>query len=326
MCNDSINYFTFSGGSLIHDELVLTAAHCGGINGGVRIGSDFVNRGGVTRGVSRKVGHPNYNDFTTDYDYMILKLNAPVDISEYPPIQLNDDGSQPVINEPLTVIGYGALSEGGPSSDRLQKVQVPANSNQQCSNQYSGITESIHLCAGFQEGGKDSCQGDSGGPIFENRGGTQVQVGIVSFGDGCARPNRSGVYARVSGAYDWIQQQICNLATVNRPASCAPTPPTPPTAPVPFPAPVDMPFDSPVGSPISSPISPTAPGPAPVGMPFDSPINPPVSSPISFPTFFDDDFGGGYYDDDFDFGGGYYDDDYDFGGGYYDDDFFWWRR
>jgi secreted trypsin-like serine protease len=54
-------------------------------------------------------------------------------------------------------------------------------------------------------GGKDSCQGDSGGPIFVGN----TQVGIVSFGDGCARPEKPGVYARVSASYDWIKMMIC---------------------------------------------------------------------------------------------------------------------
>lgn len=111
----------------------------------------------------------------------------------------------------LTVIGFGALSEDGRGSDRLQQVQVPANSHDTCSSQYDGVQEDIHLCAGFTEGGKDSCQGDSGGPIFEIRNGVPVQVGVVSFGDGCARPNKSGVYARVSGAYDWITSTMSSL-------------------------------------------------------------------------------------------------------------------
>ena len=67
------------------------------------------------------------------------------------------------------------------------------------------------FCAGFPSGGKDACYGDSGGPIFEVRDGQPVQVGVISSGYGCARPDFSGVYSRVSGAYDWIQDTMKKL-------------------------------------------------------------------------------------------------------------------
>jgi hypothetical protein len=61
------------------------------------------------------------------------------------------------------------------------------------------------------EEGKDSCNGDSGGPIVRIDGdGKHVQVGVVSWGYGCAQKNKPGVYSRVSSAFSWIEDVVCN--------------------------------------------------------------------------------------------------------------------
>src|SRR3712207_8664533 len=59
------------------------------------------------------------------------------------------------------------------------------------------------LFRSFPQGGVDTCQGDSGGPMFgrTSTGALRV-VGATSFGDGCARPGRPGVYARVADEVD----------------------------------------------------------------------------------------------------------------------------
>ena len=64
------------------------------------------------------------------------------------------------------------------------------------------------ICAGLEEGGKDTCQGDSGGPLTRRLDDTfNVLTGITSWGEGCADPNRFGVYTRVSRFRDWIINQ-----------------------------------------------------------------------------------------------------------------------
>lgn len=210
------------GASLIHDDIILTAAHCNPIrSNSVRVSAHRLYGGGETKRIVQRVPHPQYNDFSTAYDFMILKLSSPANAQ---PVALNRNSFQPRDNKELTVVGLGTTREGGNSATVLQEVTVPTVSHSTCNRQYRGsIKQDVMLCAGYTEGGKDSCQGDSGGPILEFENGKAVQVGVVSFGEGCARPNRAGVYARVSGVNDWIDEQICALSA-NPPNSCGSSP------------------------------------------------------------------------------------------------------
>ena len=64
------------------------------------------------------------------------------------------------------------------------------------------------LCA--MDFGKDLCQGDSGGLlVLKSSQGAHVQVGVVSWGLGCAHKDFLVVYSRVSSAYDWIRETTC---------------------------------------------------------------------------------------------------------------------
>jgi hypothetical protein len=66
------------------------------------------------------------------------------------------------------------------------------------------------FCPGVDGGGKDSCQGDSGGPIIKKNGGGDVQVGVVSWGIGCALDEFPGVYSKVSEVSGWIESVVCD--------------------------------------------------------------------------------------------------------------------
>lgn len=134
------------------------------------------------------------------------------------PIDVNTEAAVPLDNEQLTVIGFGATYEGDYyGSNILQQVNINAVPHDTCNTQYNGeIIEDVMFCAGVPEGGKDSCQGDSGGPIVDSTG---TQIGVVSWGYGCARPGFPGVYSRISGVSDWIQEQVCTLSD-NPPSYC----------------------------------------------------------------------------------------------------------
>ena len=202
------------GGTLVAREWVLTAAHCvtaGSATGGVtRVVIDrhrLSSTVGETRTVTRAIRHPAFNRSTLDNDIALLRLSSP---STAPTAALI--GSAQVdavaVNASTTAVGWGATSQGGSGSDVLRQVSVPVIANATCRTmpQYGRVTANM-ICAGYRQGTMDACQGDSGGPLFIKIGEKFFEVGLTSWGIGCARPNAPGVYTRVSNYLRWLYDQ-----------------------------------------------------------------------------------------------------------------------
>ena len=138
---DEFKFFAWlyvCGGSLIAPNIILTSAQCAGYLKRVRIGSNEVDSGGSVNSVVTECMHPDYNRLTYENDFMLVKLKNPVDTNTYPTVQLNKDTNVPQVDQLLTVIGFGYTSEEGSLSSTLLKVEVPANSHQECNRQYNG--------------------------------------------------------------------------------------------------------------------------------------------------------------------------------------------
>lgn len=188
------------GGALYTQQIVLTAAHC--VNGSGNNTSitatagvvDLQSSSAIKVKSTKVLQAPGYNG--KGKDWALIKLAAPVN---QPTLKIATTTAYN--NGNFTIAGWGAAREGGAQQRYLLKATVPFVSDATCQQAYgSDLVPGDEICAGFvQQGGVDTCQGDSGGPMFrKDDSGAFIQVGIVSWGQGCAEPGYPGVYSEVS--------------------------------------------------------------------------------------------------------------------------------
>lgn len=221
----------FCGGTVLNDNWVITAAHCLTDQDlrrpefRVLEGTTSLLAGGRVREVVRAIRHEGYDGRTKANDIALLQLaplsaearsaaRAPNGTVLIAPLAFNRNA--PRAETKGTVSGFGLTRESGSVSARLMMVDVPVIDTATCNSApiYGGAIKPGMMCAGKLRADSagdivDSCQGDSGGPLVAGVGTANPRlIGVVSWGEGCARPNRPGVYTQVAYYYDWIAARM----------------------------------------------------------------------------------------------------------------------
>jgi secreted trypsin-like serine protease len=205
------------GGSIIGSRWVLTAAHCAGHFQKAQGGTLDLKQPGQVYQVKKVTVHPAYSTSKSSNDFAVAELDRDIDFTRtnLRPIRLATPEMEAAgIQKPDTpsiVYGWGNIKEGVSNRDKiLMQVMLPIVSNEEANRPegYNGKVDSTMIAAGYINGGKDSCQGDSGGPMVVKTANGPVQVGVVSWGHGCARPYKYGIYGKVSAGYEWIKSVV----------------------------------------------------------------------------------------------------------------------
>ncbi|KFV96989.1 Coagulation factor X, partial [Eurypyga helias] len=204
----------FCGGTILNEYFILSAAHCvkeWSKSLHVLVGMVDKEKEEPSRSMHRVekiITHDDFDTDTYDSDIALLKLEEPITFSEdvVPACLPEEDFATDVLmNQRFGIVsGFGNTIERTQPVKRMKVLQIPYVNRTTCKNAlYKPVTKNM-FCAGYDEHGKDACQGDGGGPHITQYNGTYFVTGIISWGEGCGRPGKYGVYTNLSKFLPWV--------------------------------------------------------------------------------------------------------------------------
>ncbi|XP_049876408.1 trypsin-1-like [Pectinophora gossypiella] len=215
------------GATVLNDRWLVTAGHCvcsvfdefyKSKQLTVVVGFTDISSTGVNEPLAKILPHPQYRCNKKSNDVALLKtVNQLKWSSDLRPACLPQPLASDFSGTIATVAGWGFTHEDraiGVRPNILQKTEVMVVTNQECNQWYESQgskvkVASTQMCAGHEQGGRDSCWADSGGPlIVRGDKGRATLIGVVSTGSGCARARMPGIYTRVSRYIDWITDSV----------------------------------------------------------------------------------------------------------------------
>ncbi|XP_074184202.1 mast cell protease 1A isoform X1 [Rhinolophus sinicus] len=196
----------YCGGFLVHEDFVLTAAHCLGSSITVTLGAHNIRVKESTQQVipvKTPIPHPQYNNTPYANDIMLLQLEDKATLNDAVRI-IGLPGRRDKIKPGMvcSVAGWGRLGVNTPGPAKLHEVELEIQRDEECTSRFIYYNKEFQICVGDPTKIQSSFKGDSGGPFVCG----QKAQGIVSFGKNTGKPPR--VYTRIKYFVPWIKRTM----------------------------------------------------------------------------------------------------------------------